>query len=135
MTDRTTADLYLAKAEESLAGAESEYANSRYNNCANRAYYACFQAAIAALVRASIRPPSARGQWGHDSVQARFAGSLINQRKLYPSDLRDALERLFGLRQAADYEPAGVSQTQAFRALQRSQSFVRAIQQRGGSSR
>src|SRR5205823_6359850 len=40
------------KALESLAGAESELANGRYNNAANRAYYACFQAAIAALQRA-----------------------------------------------------------------------------------
>ena len=109
MTDRTTADIYLTKAEESLAGAESEHANSRFNNCANRAYYACFQAAV--------------------------AGTLISQRKLYPSELRDALERLFGLRQAADYAPAGVSQTQSSRALQRSQMFVQAIQQRGGSTR
>ena len=38
---------FLVKAEESLAGAESEYVNGRYNNCANRCYYACFQAAIA----------------------------------------------------------------------------------------
>jgi uncharacterized protein (UPF0332 family) len=34
--------IYLEKAEESLAGAESELANGRYNNCANRCYYACF---------------------------------------------------------------------------------------------
>ncbi len=29
---------YLEKAIESLAGAESECANRRYNNCANRCY-------------------------------------------------------------------------------------------------
>ena len=43
--------IYLAKAEESLRTAESEFANGRYNSCANRCYYACFQAAIAALLR------------------------------------------------------------------------------------
>lgn len=41
--------LLLEKARESLAGAESEFSNERYNNCANRAYYAVFQAAIVAL--------------------------------------------------------------------------------------
>ena len=46
-----TIDLYTDKAQESLAGAESEFANGRYNNCANRCYYACFQTAIAALLR------------------------------------------------------------------------------------
>jgi uncharacterized protein (UPF0332 family) len=37
---------YLAKAQESLAGADSELAHRRFNNCARDAYYACFQAAI-----------------------------------------------------------------------------------------
>ena len=37
---------YLDKAAESLAGAASEFVNRRYNNCANRAYYACFQSAV-----------------------------------------------------------------------------------------
>jgi len=42
--------LYLIKAEESLLGAESEFTHGRrYNNVANRCYYACFQAAVAAL--------------------------------------------------------------------------------------
>jgi uncharacterized protein (UPF0332 family) len=48
------ASLFMAKALECLAGAESELANKRYNNCANRAYYACFQAAIDALTREGI---------------------------------------------------------------------------------
>jgi uncharacterized protein (UPF0332 family) len=37
---------YLTKAQESLAGADSELAHCRFNNCARDAYYACFQAAI-----------------------------------------------------------------------------------------
>ncbi len=65
--------VYLAKARESLAGAESELANGRYNNCANRCYYACFQAAVAALVQHGIRPPGGqRAAWGHAFVQAQF---------------------------------------------------------------
>ena len=67
--------IYLAKAEESLRTAESEFANGRYNSCANRCYYACFQAAIAALLAEGIR---ARGQWSHEFVQGQFVGVLIN---------------------------------------------------------
>ena len=52
-------DAFLSKARESLEGATSELVNGRYNNAANRAYYACFQAAIAAGAR-SIRPNCAR---------------------------------------------------------------------------
>jgi len=44
------ADLYLAKARASLAGARSELEQHRFDNAANRAYYACFQAAIYALL-------------------------------------------------------------------------------------
>jgi uncharacterized protein (UPF0332 family) len=64
--------IYLAKASESLLTAESEYANGRYNSCANRCYYACFQAAIAALLGEGIRPA---GQWSHEFVQAQFVGT------------------------------------------------------------
>ena len=59
---------FLNKAVESLIGAESEFSNRRYNNTANRAYYACFQAAIAALQRAGIRPP--REEWVTSSCRA-----------------------------------------------------------------
>lgn len=44
-------ELFLLKALDSINGAESEFANRRYDNCANRCYYACFQAAISALLR------------------------------------------------------------------------------------
>jgi hypothetical protein len=44
--------VFLDKARESLAGAESEFVNRRYNNSANRSYYAVFQAAIHALIAA-----------------------------------------------------------------------------------
>ena len=49
LTAMSEPSVYLAKAEESLLGAASELAQGRYNNSVNRAYYACFQAAIAAL--------------------------------------------------------------------------------------
>jgi hypothetical protein len=42
--------IYLTKAIESLLTAETESINGRYNSCANRCYYACFQAAITALL-------------------------------------------------------------------------------------
>lgn len=121
-------EIILAKAEESLAGAESEFANRRYNNTANRCYYACFQAAIYALTRAGVRP---RGeQWGHDFVQAEFNGQLIARRKLYPSDLRDALRQTYALREKADYELDHVTEVRAARALRKATDFLEAV--RGG---
>jgi uncharacterized protein (UPF0332 family) len=121
--------IYLAKATESLQTAESEFANGRYNSCANRCYYACFQAAIAALLLEGIRP---RGQWSHEFVQAQLVGVLINQRKRYGAELRRVLSDNQILRDQADYRAELVSATQASRALRRSRMFVAAIRQRGG---
>ena len=121
--------IYLAKAEESLRTAESEFANGRYNSCANRCYYACFQAAIAALLAEGI---SARGQWSHAFVQGQFVGVLINQRHLYDTQLRRVLADNQTVREKADYRPELVNTTQASRALRRTRTFVAAVRQRGG---
>jgi uncharacterized protein (UPF0332 family) len=121
--------IYLIKATESIQTAESEFANGRYNSCANRCYYACFQAAIAALLSEGIRP---RGQWNHAFVHGQFVGGLINQRHLYNTELRRVLSDNQSLRDKADYRAELVTATQAGRALRRTRTFVAAIRQRGG---
>jgi hypothetical protein len=77
--------------------------------------------------------PSTAGRWGHDFVQAQFAGQLVNRRKLYPRELHEALVRNYILRQVADYQWDVVSETQAGRALRRTREFLATIQ-RGGES-
>ena len=69
---------FLNKAVESLIGAESEFINKRYNNTANRAYYACSQAAIAALQRAGVRPR--REEWSHEFVETEASRALRRSR-------------------------------------------------------
>lgn len=126
-------DPYLFKAEESLAGAASELANRRHQNAANRAYYACYQAAVAALHQEGIRAPGRR--WGHDTVQAQFAGELIKRRKLYPAELRDTFERLGELRQMADYGASPVLELPTVRAVRRANDFVASVRERKESRR
>lgn len=129
------AAVFALKAFESLAGAESEYVNGRFDNCANRCYYACFQAAVAALARHGITPPGGvRAQWGHAFVQAQFVTHLIDRRKVFPASLRDTLNRTATLRRAADYTTDEVSQVQAERAIRRARTFVQATQGGGGTS-
>jgi uncharacterized protein (UPF0332 family) len=118
---------YLAKAEESLVGAASELAHGRYNNSVNRAYYACFQAAIAALQHASIGPRGGQSGWAHAYVQAEFVGRLIHQRKLYPERLRQVLARHLTLRHLADYAPEMMTYLHASRAVQRAHDFLAVI--------
>ncbi len=124
--------VYLDKAKESVAGAKGELANRRYNNCANRAYYACFQAAVHALMEAGLKPPGTTDQWGHDFVQARFSGDLINRRKHIPSEFRSTLEKNYRLRTMADYQLIHVNEVQAARAVRRAEAFVAAVAQPGG---
>src|SRR3712207_4952857 len=117
MTTDIDIQAFLTKAKRSLAGAASEHSNERYDNTANRCYYACFQAAIAALLRIGIRPPDPCTGWGHGYVQAQFAEQLIRRRKAYPADFADVLLRLMALHRTADYRGEPVSETQASRAL------------------
>jgi uncharacterized protein (UPF0332 family) len=120
---------YLTKAVESLASAQGDYAATRYNSCANRVYYACFQAAVAALLVVGIRPANPRGEWSHEFVQSQFNGLLITRRKLYPAALRRVLRDTMEVREKADYTPSSVSVRVARRVLQEAQDFVLAIQE------
>lgn len=124
--------MYLGKSSESLQTAESEFANGRYNSRANRCYYACFQAAIAALMLEGVQP---RGRWTHESVQAQFAGQLINRRKLFGADLGQVLPENQTVRVEADYRPKHVTGVQAGRAPRKARMFVNAVQQRSEMNR
>ncbi len=115
---------FLYKARQSLTGAESEFENHRHDNAANRAYYACFQAAVAALQDTGIQTSS----WGHDFVAAEFEGRLIYRRKLYPTELRGTFGRLYPLRETADYDEDVVSRTEAERAVRRARTFVGSVE-------
>ena len=120
-------ELYLAKARASLAGAHSELGQRRFDNAANRAYYSCFQAAVAALIWAGLRPPGGAATWDHGFVQARFVGELINRRKRYASDLRDTLSATMRQRHKADYQYDNVTADQAIRMVRRAARFVEEV--------
>src|SRR3954464_8628463 len=113
---------FLEKALESLAGAESEAVNERYNNAANRCYYASLHPAIAALMLAGTRPPGGT-EWAHSYVAAQF-DHLINRRKLYPPEHRGVIGRIRNLRRQADYTDSFVTQRATTRALQHTRRLV-----------
>ncbi|HEU5432404.1 MAG TPA: hypothetical protein VFU81_12120 [Thermomicrobiales bacterium] len=71
-------------------------------------------------------------QWGHDFVQARFVGDLINRRKRYPAELRTTLEQNYRLRAAADYQRVSLTESRAARAVRRAEVFVAAVAAEGG---
>lgn len=130
MAMETDVAIYLAKATESLLTAQNEFNNGHYNSCANRCYYAAFQAAIAALLRRGVRTTSDRRP--HNFVQSAFAGQLINRRHRYPSALRSTLGDLQHLRNRADYTTDLITEIEANPGLRHCREFVTAIQQEAG---
>jgi uncharacterized protein (UPF0332 family) len=116
---------YLTKSLENLTVAQWAYDNGHYNASANRAYYAVFQAALAALANVSVITVEERVS--HERVQALFARELINRRKLYPSDLKSHLLDLHKVRETADYKMAKVSAKESSRQLKKAKEFVQAV--------
>lgn len=118
--------MFIQKAQNSLLAAELLLANGWFDEVANRAYYAAFHAARAALEKAGISTDGL----SHERIQAEFARTLIHRQKFYPGYLKSYLLDLQGIRNDADYKSVSVSKTDATRALKKSQEFVRIIQQR-----
>lgn len=117
----TEPERYLRKGRESLASAQADVRAKRYNSAANRAYYAAFQAAVAALITNDIH---ATENWEHQFVASQFSGKLIKRRKLISPGLRDVLEKLFDIRVDADYRPDPVSAKRTGRAAETAQRFL-----------
>jgi len=117
------AGLYLQKALENLVSARAELESNRYDAATNRAYFAAFQAAIAAAIDQgfSIERPD------HTKVQVIFNGELINRRRVYPASLRGLLDQLESMRVKADYRPYTVGRRGATEAVRRAAQFVQAV--------
>jgi len=121
------ADAFLDKARESLASAEDDLAKDRFNACARNAYYAAFQAAVAALITEGIRPVR---RWEHSFVQAEFQGRLIYRRRVYPTGLRSMLTAGFETRSRADYSDRRIPRREAANGLQNARDIVEAVGER-----
>jgi len=116
---------FAAKAIENLEAAELLFEKQKYDASANRAYYAAFHAAIAALATAEIPIEGI----SHEALQARFSGELIRRRKVYPAHFRSYLIELQSVRDDADYGSEFISKKAAERQLKKAKEFVRAIRQ------
>lgn len=119
------AEAYLAKARESLASAEADLQTRRFNSAANRAYYAAFQAAVAALIQQGVRPRGA--SWDHKFVIAEFSGKLVRRRKLVPAKYRRVLDPLLTTRLFADYRADGIVRGTAHRSVSEARGLVNEI--------
>lgn len=114
---------YWLKGRGNLNAALWAHEKKRYNVCASRAYYAVFQASIAALIKlTSFRAVADR--WSHATVQAEVSRQLIVRKKILASELARTSMDLMELRHMADYRRESVSAEEAKNASRRAQRFL-----------
>ena len=115
---------FLDKAKESLKSAQILFDNGLYDDCASRAYYAAFRAAIAALADKNIESKDNDHKW----VQSAFSRELIRRRKIYLSKFKSYLPRLIEVRIRADYQIVRTTRKKAKRQLDRAREFVETVE-------
>ena len=91
-------DYRLKQAREAVCDAELLLGADRYRATANRLYYACFYAALAALLTKQLQYSK------HSAVIAFFDKELIRP-GLLPKEYSRTLHRAFNERQQDDYMP------------------------------
>ncbi len=119
--------IWIDKAGENLAAAQTCFDHGHFNACANRLYYAMFHAAVAILAKKGLLAITQK--IGHDWLQANFSRQLIHQRKTFNAKFRSYLSDAQSLRDIADYKLFSVSKNAALGELRKAKEFVHAITQ------
>lgn len=122
---------FLDKAGRAAASARLLLNAGDVDGACNRAYYAMFDAARAALLIAAGDASEART---HNGLIAGFGLRLVKPGHV-SVQLGKALNRVFEIRQAADYTEQAVSQENAGWAVDQADAFVAAMIQLVESSR
>jgi uncharacterized protein (UPF0332 family) len=117
--------VYLAKAQNSLATAQRAYEQGDFDSSASRAYFAVFQAEIAALIKLM---EFRQTHWGHDRVQAEFNRRLIQARKVFPASISSIHDDLIGRRHTADYSGQHLSARLAEQCIRRAAEMFTTIE-------
>jgi uncharacterized protein (UPF0332 family) len=116
----------MAKAVNALASAKILLEAGDGDGAANRAYYAMFDAAVAALSRAGAGPAEARPRT-HSGLIGSFGQHLVRTGQL-PAELGRSLNRVQELRLTGDYLAEPVPLEKARWAVREAETFVAAIQ-------
>jgi uncharacterized protein (UPF0332 family) len=120
----------LEKAEEFLKAAQRCLEEGWFNSAVDRAYYAMFQVARAALAAAGIDRP----WWRHGSLQAIFSTELVRRRSLYPPSFVNHLTEALELRHMADYSDSQVPRRRAMRVVGAATAFVGRVKEVVGNA-
>ncbi|MEI8323780.1 MAG: HEPN domain-containing protein [Betaproteobacteria bacterium] len=118
----------MTKAQRALASAHKLLQDKDGDGTCNRAYYAMFDAARAALI-ASKAPVPAEIAKTHSGLIAAFSLHLVKT-GAFPIELGRALNRVEDLRLVADYKGDSISAEEAQWAVQQAQAFLEQVNQR-----
>ena len=118
----------MVKAHRALASARKLLDDNDGDGACNRAYYAMFDAARAALIasKAPVPPEIAKT---HSGLIAAFSLHLVKP-NLFPVELGRSLNKAEDLRLVADYKGDSISAEEAQWAVQQADAFVDAVGQR-----
>ncbi len=109
---------WLQQAKAALASADDEYQAGRFGFAVNRAYYACFYAAEAALLQ------DGRQFKRHSGVRSALHQYLLNTGRMDAS-FGSLYDRLFDLRTQADYEVfTQVNRQEVATLIEQAKTFV-----------
>jgi uncharacterized protein (UPF0332 family) len=114
-------ELFKNKALENIKIAEIAFDNDCFNASANRAYYAVFHAAIAAIYSIGKEPGI-----DHKAVRTIFSDNFFNRRKIISAKYKGYLKELQDKRNKADYHE-GVSKKIAKKQLLQAKELVEII--------
>jgi uncharacterized protein (UPF0332 family) len=115
----------MKKAQRALASAHTLLADGDDDGACNRAYYAMFDAARAALIasKAPVPPEVAKT---HSGLISAFSLHLVKSGR-FPVELGKSFNKVEDLRLVADYKGDPIEVAEAQWAVQQSQQFVAQI--------
>lgn len=118
----------MAKGRRALTSAQMLLHDGDIDGACNRAYYAMFDAARAALI-ASQSPVPPEIAKTHSGLIAAFSLHLVKP-GLFPIELGRAFNRIEDLRHIADYKGDSILQEDAAWAVQHAHDFLVEIEKR-----
>lgn len=128
MTRRHSPQSYIVKAEKALSTARLLSQAEDPDGACNRAYYAMFDAAHAALFALGIEALS-RPIKTHNGLAAMFGREVVLAGHL-PAEYGEQLSKVEELRLLADYSDGSVSIARAMWAVECAEAFVAAVRKK-----
>ena len=115
----------LDRAKRATESAELLLGSGDLNGACNRAYYAMFDAARAALI-AVQPPPASEGIRTHSGLMSTFSFQLVKTGQV-SIELGKSFSKVSDIRLIADYSDEEVSAERAGWAVEQANEFVKAI--------